>query len=366
MRLYMRFKVVFSFLILLTIFLPAKIGRADYVDIGDDYTFKEAIDYWTEIGVLNGYFDGSFKPENPINRAEFLKFVLLAGGIEIDLGQYHSCFQDVEKEWFAPYICYAKVQGWVQGYGDGYFQPGRMVNEAESAKLIVNSLSLEWSSLNGVGPLTRGELAELLYELLVEDVEINSSEESILELLDRLAEEYGIPSWFLKAIVHRESTFNPDLINMDDGIEGDENWNHWDGDCAITEDGYPHGVGLTQLTGWMYQGRPFPFCLDEADDTNEDYFYSMAESIYGEWIDMEEVSRLEDPFDPEENVRRFLTGYAIPAYTLFDSLYGDSEEETWRRVAFHWNKGLYVDYDPTNTDYLETYDAYAELYQGQP
>ena len=188
-------------------------------------------------------------------------------------------------------------------------------------------------------------------------------EESVFTIIDELAETYEVPEWFLLAIVHRESSFDADDISMDDGIGGTGNWDAYNAECAFTTDGYPHGLGLTKLTGWMYQGSPYPYCLEEQDDSNEKYYYSMAKQNFGDWISMSDVSVLTDPFDPRQNVERFLTGYAVPANALFQSLYPEeTEEEIWRSVAFHWNKGLYEEYDPDNTDYLGLYDEYVELY----
>jgi hypothetical protein len=191
---------------------------------------------------------------------------------------------------------------------------------------------------------------------------IDYSQEEIKQIIEDMAVGHNIPDWFLKSIIHRESTFNELLINMDDGIEGDDNWNKKREECAFTTDGYPHGVGLTQLTGWMYQGSPYPFCLDTPNNDHEPYYYAMNKDAFGEWISMEEVTILLDPFDPEQNIERFITGYAQPAFDLFSGLYDESEEETWRRVAFHWNKGMYVDYDPDAT-YLILYNEYVELYK---
>ncbi len=190
------------------------------------------------------------------------------------------------------------------------------------------------------------------------------TEDEVVVILRELSESYDVPLWFLKAIIHRESGFNVSAVNMDDSTMGEENWNSQKEYCAFTSDGYPHGLGLTQLTGWMYQGSPYPYCLEEPDDENKEYYYSMRKQDFGEWISMGEVSVLENPFDPKENVERFLSGYAVPAFKLFASQYTEeSEEEIWRRVAFHWNKGLYAEYDAENTDYLALYDQYVEEYK---
>ena len=54
------------------------------------------------------------------------------------------------------------------------------------------------------------------------------------------------------------------------------------------------------------------------------------------------------------------------AIDLFAEQYPEeAEEEIWRRVAFHWNQGLYQEYDPENTEYLALYDYYVEYYQNE-
>lgn len=190
-----------------------------------------------------------------------------------------------------------------------------------------------------------------------------SSSVSVEDRVAAVAEEYAVPAWFLLALVERESSFQGNLLSLSDGIGGEESWQSFRPGCGVSPDGYPHGVGLTQLTGWMYQGMPYPFCLEEPG-FSEEYYYAMRMQDYGEWISMEDVSVLTDPFDYEQNLERFLTGYAIPAHDLFASLYPeDSEEEIWRRVAFHWNKGLYVPYDSENEDYLLRYDMLVEKYR---
>ncbi len=98
-----------------------------------------AIEYLKDQNVINGYPDGTFKPENKINRAELTKVLVEGQGITPDEAQYSHCFPDVKQEWFAPYVCYAKAQGWVSGYEDGYFRPAKTVSKVESLKMILNA-----------------------------------------------------------------------------------------------------------------------------------------------------------------------------------------------------------------------------------
>ena len=101
---------------------------------------RTAIQYLYDNDVISGYPDGTFKPDNTLNRAELLKILVGGKGVKPNIEEgYKNCFPDVKTEWFAPYVCYAKAQGWVGGYPDGTFQPAKTVNKAEAIKMLVNS-----------------------------------------------------------------------------------------------------------------------------------------------------------------------------------------------------------------------------------
>lgn len=115
-------------------------GVLSFSDVGEwDTTFK-AIDYLREEGVVVGYSDGTYGIEENINRAEFLKIVMEV--TDYDLGG-DNCYSDVEDEWFAPYVCAATDLGFVDGYADGTFRPGDYINFAEASKIVTNILGME-------------------------------------------------------------------------------------------------------------------------------------------------------------------------------------------------------------------------------
>ena len=108
-------------------------------DVVDTHPNYEAILTIYEKAIIIGYPDLTFKPDNPINRVEFLKILIEAAGTSPDPAIYNSCFPDVQSEWFAPYVCYAKEKGWVQGYEDGNFRPINTVLDVEAAKMLVET-----------------------------------------------------------------------------------------------------------------------------------------------------------------------------------------------------------------------------------
>ncbi len=119
-------------------------------DLESGYPFNEAINGLAGQGVFSGYDDGTFRPQNDMNRAEFLKIVLSYKLEEEPDTFAEDCFTDVSaNDWFSPYVCYAKTQGYVKGYLDGRFGPAESVNLAEALKIAVEVFEMEKPSIVG-------------------------------------------------------------------------------------------------------------------------------------------------------------------------------------------------------------------------
>ena len=112
---------------------------SNFPDIKDNHPNKDAINSLFKDGIINGYPDGTFQPDGEINRAELTKMIVAAKTTP-GLSEFSGCFPDVQKEWFAPYICYAKSKGWVEGYKDGKFKPDTKVTRVEAVKIIINGI----------------------------------------------------------------------------------------------------------------------------------------------------------------------------------------------------------------------------------
>lgn len=111
----------------------------NFPDVTKDHLNKTAINTLAEREIIAGYPDGTFKPDDEINRAELTKMVV-ATRLEPDPDVYKNCFPDVNDQWFAPYICYAKEQAWVDGYDDGTFKPSQKITRVEAIKVILEVL----------------------------------------------------------------------------------------------------------------------------------------------------------------------------------------------------------------------------------
>jgi len=116
---------------------------AAFSDVPSSHPYAQAIQWGKESGVLSGYPDGTFGPDRTVNRAEFLKIVLGAKGSDVDSASDPTGFRDVdENAWYMPYVRYGKQQGIVQGYPDGSFKPEQPVNFAEALKMAYVALEI--------------------------------------------------------------------------------------------------------------------------------------------------------------------------------------------------------------------------------
>ncbi|MDD5750936.1 MAG: S-layer homology domain-containing protein [Candidatus Peribacteraceae bacterium] len=120
-----------------------------FSDVASAHPYNSAIGWAKNAGILSGYPDGTFRPDQVVNRAEFLKIVLEAKGVDVAVSG-SSGFKDVnENGWYAPYVRYAKAQGTIQGYPDGTFKPDQAVNFAEALKMAYNTLDIATTDVGG-------------------------------------------------------------------------------------------------------------------------------------------------------------------------------------------------------------------------
>lgn len=115
---------------------PAVALVSSFSDIPLNTVHSGALEYLKSKNVISGYQDGTFKPDQTINRAEALKMVMLAIGEDLT-SQATITFPDVhESDWFYTYIRKATEIKIVEGYQDGKFKPENNINLAESLKII--------------------------------------------------------------------------------------------------------------------------------------------------------------------------------------------------------------------------------------
>ncbi len=150
--------------------VPA-VSAATFNDVNGSTSYYQGIMWAYDHGILQGYGNGNFGPDNCVRRSEFAKMIVnythtgtgLVGSQGSDPG-----FSDVSSAaWYYPFVKEAKYKNYLQGYPDGTFRPNICVNRAEAMKIAAFSL------LPNVGMDSSGN--PVMYDnKLVTDVEIFS------------------------------------------------------------------------------------------------------------------------------------------------------------------------------------------------
>lgn len=168
-----------------------------YSDVPDSYAYYDGIFYMTQAEYVSGYEDGTFKPENEVSRVEALKMILSVAEVEsVDTSTVSVAFTDMDPgAWYDEYIRLALIFDIISGHPDGSFKPEDTVNRAEALKMLLIATgtvvpeepeneeegsiwyelfmeyakehALIWPDSSGDylpgATLTRGELADLIY-----------------------------------------------------------------------------------------------------------------------------------------------------------------------------------------------------------
>src|SRR5207245_1397083 len=94
-----------------------------FPDVPDSYPYREAIGYLHTTGVIHGYPDNTFHPDEPVKRGEMVKMVM--GNAPAACAQQSAqLFTDTDPAaWYYPYLCMAKRRNIISGYTDGTFRP---------------------------------------------------------------------------------------------------------------------------------------------------------------------------------------------------------------------------------------------------
>lgn len=112
------------------VFSDVPVGAAHYI----------AIQFLKDRHVIEGYSDGTFQPLREVNRAEALKMILstIAKAPDKDLPPATLTFPDVPATaWYASYVKTAILNGIIRGYSDGTFKPDQTINRAEILKMLL-------------------------------------------------------------------------------------------------------------------------------------------------------------------------------------------------------------------------------------
>lgn len=161
---------------------------APFIDFDNNTPYQNAIRFVKKNGYMTGYPDGTFGPNNKINRAEFTK-ILMQVAFPGQNPANTSCFKDVHSsDWFAPFVCLAKEKNVISGYKNGLFKPTNNIKVSEALKITLeifytnipnaggqwyqkywdyasNKMIMPNTWADASQDVTRAEMAQLIYKI---------------------------------------------------------------------------------------------------------------------------------------------------------------------------------------------------------
>jgi hypothetical protein len=128
------------------------IDRDPFADVPHDAWFAPFVATAKAVGIIDAN-SANFRPGDPVNRAEALKILTLASRAQLSQEIATAQFSDVADDaWFVPFVNFAAREQIISGYSDGTFRPGDPVNRAEAAKMVSLLLQLKSQKIAFVAP----------------------------------------------------------------------------------------------------------------------------------------------------------------------------------------------------------------------
>ncbi len=158
-----RFSMLLALTVLLTSLIPSFTANAAFSDVDDSHPYREAISTLSTLKVINGYEDGTFAPDKDISRAEFTKMIVYMLGLG-NLTTPITTFDDVpQTHWANANIKTAYDLEIINGFDDGSFRPDQPVTYEQALKMVVCTLGYQpYAEQMGGYPMGYREQASIL------------------------------------------------------------------------------------------------------------------------------------------------------------------------------------------------------------
>ncbi|SCX75967.1 S-layer homology domain-containing protein [Alkaliphilus peptidifermentans] len=118
---------------------PAREIKVNLTDIAGHWA-EDYIKELVALGAIGGYSDGTFRPENNITRAEFVKIIVEAFKLEAKVGKV---FEDTKDHWAKDYIATAQAHGIINGYNDTTFGPNDFITREQMVLIVIRAAKLD-------------------------------------------------------------------------------------------------------------------------------------------------------------------------------------------------------------------------------
>ena len=127
---------------------------AAFTDQADIKVDADVVDTLVSLGVVNGYTDGSFKPNDTVTRAEMAKMIYVLRTGNSDASAYNddkTTFTDINGHWARGYVKYCQSLGIIAGQSATKFAPDQTVTAQEAAKMLLVTLGYDAQKAGLVG-----------------------------------------------------------------------------------------------------------------------------------------------------------------------------------------------------------------------
>lgn len=122
----------------------------NFTDVKAGMWCNRAIATLTNMGIIKGYTDGSFQPNKSITRAELATIIARFAKLDVNT----KTFSDINGHWAQKNIELAAGNGWINGYEDGTFRPNNNITRAETFAMINRVLDRQTESVSDLLPTT--------------------------------------------------------------------------------------------------------------------------------------------------------------------------------------------------------------------
>jgi len=103
---------------------------------------RESVEALSDVGIISGFPDGSFKPDASVTRAETIKMIVVLAGVNTDADEA-SGFGDVNSaDWFAPFVNAGVANGYIFGNEEGNFNPAANITREDVCVILYRALEL--------------------------------------------------------------------------------------------------------------------------------------------------------------------------------------------------------------------------------
>lgn len=190
--------------------------KSTFIDVPDAHWAMRYIEAARNHGIIGGYPDGTFKPDNKVTRAEIAKMVILAGKFEAN--KAGTPLSDISGNWAYDHIMTAKNLNIIGGYPDGSFGPEKNATRAEASKIITKALidllkeiaqAIDKPMVKITSPTDKGEYALSTDSISLSGIAASKDSLSAVTWANNLGGQgtaQGTTSWFIPKVTLKEGT----------------------------------------------------------------------------------------------------------------------------------------------------------------